>query len=319
MFKYLLVFLLLTILGYAYDKYKLRINKEKQLEHNDIVRKYLLNDDALRGSKPIIWIHMDYETNARHWENFGSRNNQEINQPYKLLTLQSIIKQAGDDFNVCIIDDDSFVKLMPKWSIDLNKLSQPVKCYMQTLGLLNLLYNYGGFLVPNNYLALKEMSGLYDTGLYNCDSFVLESLNKNVSSTYVNGLPNHRFIGCNKHSKTIKELIQYVETLNSTDYTDEQKFLGQVDRKCYELIQKNQMCLLNGDLIGCFDKNNKPILIDNLLQELYIDFSENIQGISIPDKEILKRIKYQWFARMSIEQVLTSNLIISKYLLLSLK
>lgn len=319
MFKYLLVFLLLTILGYAYDKYKLRINKEKQLEHNDIVRKYLLNDDALRGSKPIIWIHMDYETNARHWENFGSRNNQEINQPYKLLTLQSIIKQAGDDFNVCIIDDDSFVKLMPKWSIDLNKLSQPVKCYMQTLGLLNLLYNYGGFLVPNSYLALKEMSGLYDTGLYNCDAFVLESLNKNVSSTYVNGFPNHRFIGCNKNSNTIKELIQYVEKINSTDYTDEQKFLGQVDRKCYELIQKNQMSLLNGDLIGCFDKNNKPILIDNLLQELYIDFSENIQGILIPDKEILKRIKYQWFARMSIEQVITSNLIISKYLLLSLK
>lgn len=317
-YKYLFIFLLLTVFGKMYDKYKSKEHNRELIKHEDIVKKYLLNDNALTGKKPILWIHIDSEINSRKWESFGSRNTREVNEPYKILTLQSIIKQSGDDFNVCLIDDDSFIKLMPSWSIDLNKLSNPIKCYMRSLALMNLLYNYGGFLVPNSYLALKNLSGLYDTGLNNKDCFVLETLNKNISSTFENKFPNHLFIGCEKGSKNIKELIYYIEYLNSRDYTDEQKFLGQVDKKCYEMIQENKITLLDGKLIGCLDENNKPIIIDDLLETSYIDFCESMQGILIPDKDILKRTKYQWFARMSIEQVLEANIILSKYFLLSL-
>lgn len=317
-FKYLIVFLLLTILGNMYDKYKKKMKNNEIVKHEDIVKQYLLNDNALTGQKPILWVHIDNEINSRNWHSFGSRNTYELNQPYKLLTLKSIIKQSGNDFNVCIIDDNSFIKLMPSWSIDLNKLAEPVKGYMRSLALMNLLYYYGGFLVPNSYLALKNLSGIYDTGLQNNDCFVLETPNKNVSSTYVNGFPNHLFIGCKKESKNIKLLIQFIEQLNSSDYTDEQRFLGEINKKCYEMINNNKMTLIDGELIGCFDSTKKPIIIDYLLQSSYINFSENLQGILIPDKDILKRIKYQWFARLSVEQILESNVIISKYILLSL-
>jgi hypothetical protein len=317
-YKYLLIFLLLTLLGKMYDKYKLKEKGQELIKHEDIVKKYLLNDNAITGRKPILWVHIDSDINSRKWESFGSRNTREVNEPYKILTLQSIIKQSGDDFNICLIDDDSFIKLMPSWSIDLNKLSNPIKCYMRSLALMNLLYNYGGFLVPNSYLALKNLSGLYDTGLNEKDCFVLETLNKNISSTYENKFPNHLFIGCEKGSKNIKELIHFIEYLNSRDFTNEQKFLGEVDKKCYEMIKENKITLLDAKLIGCLDENNKPVIIDNLLESSYINFSNSIQGILIPDKDILKRIKYQWFARMSIEQVLDANIILSKYILLSL-
>lgn len=318
MYKLLFIFLLLTVLGYMYDMYKKNESKKINLEHEDIVRRYLLNNDALTGSKPIVWVHIDYETNSRHWLDFGGRNSKALNQPYKLLTLKSIIKQAGDDFNVCIIDDYSFIKLMSNWSIDVSKLASPLKCHMRNLGLMNLLHKYGGMLVPSSYLALKNLSGLYDTGLNSKSCFIMETNNNNISSTYTNAFPNHMFMGCKKNCDTIKELIQYIERLNSRDFTDEQIFLGEVDKKCFEMVSKNKMTLLDGTLIGCFDKSGKPILVDNLLQNSYITLSHNNQGILIPDKEILKRIKYQWFARMSPQQVLDANTILSKYFVVSM-
>jgi hypothetical protein len=121
-----------------------------------------------------------------------------------------------------------------------------------------------------------------------------------------------------KNSETMKELIQYIERLNSKDFTFEQKFLGEVNRKCLDMVNKNQMTLIDGKLIGCFSTQGKPILVDDLLQESYIDFNDSLQGILIPDKEILNRVKYQWFARLSPDQIYESNLILSKYLLLSL-
>jgi hypothetical protein len=301
-----------------YDKYKMRVQQSENLEHNDIVRKYLLNENALTGGKPIIWVHIDYEINSRNWVNFGSRNTSELNQPYKLITLQSIIKQAGERFNVCLIDDDSFAKLMPSWSINLQNLADPIKGYMRNLGMMNLLFKYGGFVVPSSYLALKDLTGLYDTGLEQHDCFIMETKNTNISASLVDGFPNKLFMGCKKNSETMKELIQYIERLNSKDFTFEQKFLGEVNRKCLDMVNKNQMTLIDGKLIGCFSTQGKPILVDDLLQESYIDFNDSLQGILIPDKEILNRVKYQWFARLSPDQIYESNLILSKYLLLSL-
>lgn len=318
MYKFLLIFLVLTVLGYMYDIYKKKELKKINIEHEDIVRRYLLNSDALTENKPIIWVHIDYETNSRHWLDFGGRNSKALNQPYKLLTLKSIIKQAGDDFNVCIIDDYSFTKLMSNWSIDVSKLASPLKSHMRNLGLMNLLYKYGGMLVPSSYLALKNLSGLYDTGLNEKECFIMETNNNNISSTYINAFPNHMFMGSKRGCSIIKHLIQYIESLNSRDFTDEQTFLGEVDKKCFELVNKNKMQLLDGKLIGCFDKTGKPILVDHLLQNSYITLSDNNQGILIPDKEILNRIKYQWFARLSPQQVLDGNTILSKYFIVSM-
>jgi hypothetical protein len=190
---------------------------------------------------------------------------------------------------------------------------------MRTLALSKVLYHYGGMLVPSSYLALNNMSHLYNMGM-NVDNkgcFVVESTNRNVSAEYVDAFPTHKFMGCNKHCPTMKEFMLYLERLNSRDYTDEQKFLGQADRKCYEFVLNGKMNMIDGRYVGIKDVNNKPVLIDDLLQSSYIDFDPNLQGILIPDKEILKRIKYEWFARMSPEQIYTSEIILAKYMLLS--
>ena len=47
------------------------------------------------------------------WESFNDRMNENLNFPFMYLTIKSIIDCNVWDFHVCIIDDDSFTKLIP--------------------------------------------------------------------------------------------------------------------------------------------------------------------------------------------------------------
>ena len=317
MINYVVAFVVLTIISILYDRYKLKLEKQDNIENYDIIQKYLLNEEALTGVKPIIWIHIEYENNSRRWLDFGSRNTKCLNQPYLYITIQSIINHCGNDFNVCLIDDESFTKLMPGWNININNLADPVKTHIRSLALSKILYYYGGVLVPNSYLSLQSLQNIYEQGMKNTSSFVVETVDRGNTSTYVDSFPNHKFIGCKKQCPIMKNFMLFLERLDSTDYTNEMDFLGQANRWCYQQVSTNAMTLIDGKIVGTKTKLNKPILIDNLLQKSYIEFDDNLQGIYIPSNEILRRVKYQWFARMSPKQVYSSDLILGKFLLLS--
>ena len=98
------------------NKIKGAINPGKS--EDELIRKYLLNESPLYGyNRPKLWLHTKYEYNARKWKSFGSRSSTDLNQPYVHLTIKSIINHCSDDFNVCLIDDDSFSQLIPGWKI----------------------------------------------------------------------------------------------------------------------------------------------------------------------------------------------------------
>lgn len=317
MYRYLVIFFLMTIITFLYERYKLKLETIDAVEHVDLVRRFLLNQTALKGGKPIVWVHIEYNTNARNWINFGSRNSNELNQPYKYITIQSIINQSNGDYHVCLIDDNSFGKLLTGWHIDIEKLADPLKSHMRSLALSKILYYYGGVLIPSNYLALRPLREIIEPGLNDRGCFIVETHNKNITSTYTNVFPNHLFMGCKKENACIKELMLYLEQLQSRDFTNEQDFLGQINRKCYEFTQENKLNCIGGQFVGVLDKENKPVLVEHLLETAYINFLPSMNGIFIPEKDILKRTKYAWFARMSPMQIYTSNIILCKYLLSS--
>ena len=113
MIKYIGSLAVLFIMSLMYEKYKKRESFDDESKQYELVRKYLLNHSSLAQSKkPILWIHMNYDMNARSWSSFGSRNNDHLNQPYIFLTIKSIIDKCGSDFNICIIDDSTFGKIL---------------------------------------------------------------------------------------------------------------------------------------------------------------------------------------------------------------
>ena len=316
--NYIYLIAILLVTAYLYQRYKNKLDRESDSENYDAIQKYLLNDpDLAKDKKPILWILLDYDYNARNWLSFGSRSSNDLNQPYLYLTVKTILKQCEDSFHICLIDDDSFAKLIPNWSIDMHKISNPMKKYVKELGMARLLYKYGGIRVPASFVCMRDLNEMYTVGTNGDKMFICEMVDRNITSTHRDFYPNIDFMGATKENHTVSQLIDFMQRTISNDYTAETLFLGEFDRWCHSRIDNGSINLIDGKLIGTKTMDDTPILIDDLLSNEYIDIYSNTYGIYIPANEVLKRRHYEWFVRMSPAQVLESRIIISKYLLLA--
>ena len=313
-----ILFFILIVLGFLYRRFEDKRMREENNDNNEAIQNYLLDDVTLaKSKKPILWIHIPYEYNSRNWLSFGSRSSFNLNQPYLYLTVKSIIKQCDKSFTVCIFDDNAFQRLIPGWDINMNSITDPILANMRTLGFMKLLYIYGGLMCPISFLCMKDLRGLYNKGTRNNKMFLCETTDRNITSTDFDYYPSISFCGAPKECETVKMACDFIQRTMSTDYTAESKFLGSFDRWCQKRIQSGEINMINGNEIGTKTIDDKPVIIDNLMSNQYLNLYKGTYGILIPADEVLKRKNYEWFARLSAKQVMESNTIIGNYLLLA--
>lgn len=302
-------------------------NVKQKLETNEddkLIKDYLLNESPLYGyNRPKMWIHSKYEINARAWKDFYSRNTTDLNQPYLHLTIKSIVNHCGDDFNICLIDDESFGKLLPSWDVNVSTMTEPMKSQYRELGMARLLQVYGGLVVPNSFLCIKPLKPFYDESISMGLAFVCENINRTCDMKHNTAdlpfLPSTYIMGANKNDAGILELVEYIKQLNSsTHISSEQQFTGALSYKCQQLMRENKMTVVGGEMVGVKTTKRLPILLDDLMEEDYIDLDHRAVGIYIPAEEILRRPKYQWFAVLPSDNILQSKMIISKYFVTSI-
>jgi hypothetical protein len=316
--KIFLFYLVIFVASIAYNRYK--INTDTTLFDNyELVKKYLLNDKTrMNTRKPFIWIFIDHEKNNRNWSSWGSRSSMYLNQPYLHLCIRSIIEHCGKSFNVVLLDDKAFNRLIPNWTIPTETMPSPLKHHLRDLAMAKVLQKYGGMTVPASFICLKNLSSLY-----------LNMLKESNQSVFVSEFPSYmdevpffpssKIMGCRKNSTLMMKYVNYLENIATNDYTNEYKFLNQSDRWFYKcmLSDPHQLSIVDGTIIGTKTENGKAILTEDLISEEDVDFSHDMYGIYIPSDQILNRTAFQWFARLSVTQVLTSNTVIGKYLLIS--
>ena len=243
--KYVFMLVLLVLVGSMHDKFIDYDTQNEKKDHYQMVKQYLLKESSLgKSSAPIIWIHVDPEINARWWASFGSRNTRCLNQPYQLLCIKSIIDKCGGNFNVCLIDDDSFAKIIPGWMVDMRRIARPIVGKIRELALARILHYYGGMLVPSSFICFKDLSGIYKAGVY--------------------------------------------------------------DDK-----------LIKAEMLGAIDTDRQLVTIERLLGDSYVDLSPDAAGIYLPENEILTRTAFRWFGRMNAKQVLESDTVAGKLLLVN--
>jgi hypothetical protein len=253
-------------------------------------------------------MHTSREVYARNWQSFYSRNSTKLNQPYLQITMKSIYDACKDSFNVCLVDDDVFRRLL-SWNVDLDDLADPIKSHYRNLGMSMILHQYGGMFVPQSFLCMKNLIQLYHDGLKNNTMFVVENINRTTNPKVY--MPDSQFMGCKKNSSIMKQWVDYQETLY-LDKTAQSDILGN------EWLYNKNITIVDGKYIGIKKTNGDPVSVDELLGTEPIDISIHY-GILIPQQEILDRFKYAWFARMSPEQILKSTLMINKYIIMAVK
>lgn len=316
-YYYVLFIVIFLFINIYYHKLLNNENNSEMKKHIEYVNKYLINNDNLVKSKPILWIYVENSNsvipskNQRKWLNFGSRNTNGLNMPFQNLTINSIINKCKYDFNIILIDDNSFKNIIPNWNIDLNKVALPIKYHLINLGLMNILYYYGGLLVPSSFICFKSLYELYYSSICKSDMFSFEFVNRTSSANESKFIMQSNFIGCKQGSENIKRYINYLSILNSKDFVAEQDFLG--SDKLW--LENNNIMKIDGLYIGTKDTNGKMIIIDELMSNTYLDIHSNSYGIYIPWYDIINRINFKWFTLLNEKQVLESDTNIGKYLL----
>ena len=317
----ILMILLLLIIGYVYSMYSGKLNDDTEKEERDLIQKFLANDvNKMDRKKPFLWIPVEYDVNERHWLNFGSRNTTNLNQPYLYLTIRSIIDKCGDSFNICIIDDNVFNKLIPNWTIRVNHLTEPLRCHMRELAMAQLLNKYGGMRLPPSFVCFEDLITLYELGVNRETAsgggvFVAEMMSKSITSSTITFAPCSKIMGCRKDIEVMIKYIEYLEVLLSKDYTDAMDFEGKISKWFFNNVSNGAVNIIKPELFGAKKSDDSPVVIENLMSDTNMELSKESFGLYIPSAELIKRRHYGWFVRMSPAQVLQSNTQIAKYLL----
>jgi hypothetical protein len=318
--KLAIAYLIIMFIGFIYDKYKKTIDIEEQYTDGELIQKYLLNDSSLtRNNKPILWIHIEFDKNARSWESFGSRTSDNLNQPYQYLTIRNMIEMCGESFNVCLIDDDAFIKIIPEWRTRVEHLPRPLRGHIRDLALATVLHLYGGLLLPSSFICLYDLRSLYDAHMGKANVMMGELRTVSSLATERQYSPSTKIMGCRKFDSVMKEYMDYLMDLYGRDQTQEADFTGESTRwwLAKQISVPSSVSLIPPEELGAKTTTNQPVRIEELLGDTDVALSPTAAGLYIPEQEILKRSKYQWFARLSPKQVLESKTLIGKYLLIN--
>ena len=300
-----LAFITITAIGFLYEKYKKKYEPDEETQNFSLVKKHLLKN--VKNGKTNIWIHTDYNVNARNWASFNSRNTKKLNQPYLKMCIDSMIKWSGNSCNICLINDNTFSRLLDSWGINLDKLPEPLKSRTRYLGLLRIIKKYGGVIMPNSFLMLRDFKKYHDQYLGGKDSYVGEFLTRNKHGSEKPFFPNIRLVGCKKDSKVIKRMCDNLEADLSTDSTADIDFEDKINKYLYEYVTKGAMNMIPANMLGCKNVKGEQVLLDHLMQETKIDFDKKMIGLYIPKDELLKRINFKWFTRLNKIQIITSK------------
>ncbi len=314
--NYMISMVILIGMGILYEKYKIHNEKNNEIDQYDIVKKYLLNDSSLaRSNLPIMWIHVSKEINARWWSSFNSRNSKCVNVPYELITIRTIIEKCGEDFNICLIDDDSFKNIIPGWITNLDIVADPVKSKLRELAIANLLNAYGGFFVPSSFLCMKNLIDLYENGTKNDKCLVGEMQSTSINASKKTYTLSPKFLATKKNSPTINAYIEFLQRMVSTDYTNESIFIGETSNWFQDNIKNVNK--ISAKKLGVANIDGEPIMIEDLVGNSFVSLDDEAYGVYIPTDIVLNRTAYQWLARMSPEQIYNSDTFVGKVSLIA--
>jgi len=290
---------------------------DDELSQFPLVKKYLLDEDNKLSGKPILWVHTDYQVNSRKWLDFKSRNTKNLNQMYLQMCVEGIVKFCSNSFNVCLINDDSFSNLIPGWEIDMNRLPDPKRSHIRDLALAKTLHYYGGFLMPNSMILLKDVKEIWDEHISSKSMFVTEMVSRNISSSKTRFYPSRKMMGCKKNSSEMLSYVKSLEMLLSTDNTKTIDFEGKADGELYKMVLNGKCGLMDSRNFGMKTKCNEVVLVDDLMNATYKQFIVGLYGLYIPKDELLKRTKYNWFIKLNRKEIYDANTLASKYFVIS--
>ena len=161
---------------------------------------------------------------------------------------------------------------------------------------------------------MKDLKKIYEEAGTGDGVLVGELLNRGVSSEDYVFMTSPEFLACEKGNHTIDRYIEYLQRMISEDYTAQSVFTGAVSE--WFASQKNSdITAVAASMLGVIDTDGKAVTVERLAGNSYVPLCPEACGIYFPANEILHRTAFQWLARLSPAQVLDSDTMMGKALL----
>jgi hypothetical protein len=285
------------------------------VEENAFANRKLLQKDM---DLPIIWLYVDTSyVNSRLWSDFMARSSRAINLPFLNLCFESIVRQNQGLYRVEVIGglSDLAVRL-GGWE----ELPTPLQSAIAPVGQAELnwiratvLSRFGGLWVEPNCIALKSFGKLPSDKIvfFGTDDQETYSgaLGTKAPSLRViwSPKPDHPlFIQWEGQAKRRLESGGTGKQFRNDAVSDVLDFADQYKkevayRPLAELRRKPSGKLIElDDLMMAGQEGDLPFILTK--ESVYVP---------IPLAELLSRREYGWFTRMSEEQILESDLVVS--------
>jgi hypothetical protein len=272
--------------------------------------------------KPMIWLHVPKEWNARRWAHFFERGSYDLNQPYMYMTIKSIADRCGDHFNIAVIDDDSFASILPNWDVDMGAVGDPVKGNLRQLALARILHTHGGMVLPPSTVCVHSLIYMHKHGLkHDKDMYVGQFVNDRAPAVEFPSKKDRfrigtRLMGCAPKSAAMLRLVKYLEMQYGADPgSSEAEFVDRAAEFCAHMFDSGLVHVIDGRMIGTRTAKDKAVDVHHLMGDSYVEFDlKTLVCIHVPHEDILAYPKYQWFAYLNVKDALDSNTLLGDWL-----
>lgn len=235
---------------------------------------------------------LNYSSKRKLWVHIPSGSDTDN---YILLCIKSIIDHCGQDYNVVLFNDADLGKLLTTDN-SMDNLTHTNRSIL----LLALLYDYGGVLMPRHTYLSSSFKPLDSSNKF----YVSKIYNQRKSVSMSDYIYSTDMMGSNKNNPILLDYINKIKKETNLVFND-------------ELLKTMDIPFIDPKLIGCQDVNDNKITLEDLMMDKHIELVSNSVGILIPHDEILKRHKYNWFYELNSEDVLTTHIFLSKYMMIN--
>jgi hypothetical protein len=207
-----------------------------------------------------------------------------------------VIDWCAQTYDIILFTDQDMSEIL-KSKLDLSTFSGDVLEKQRNLYLLEILYEYGGILLPTTLYMRNNIKTQDVLDRW----FVSDRVNTSSVSSSTH-LPSAVITGAPPKDAQLRAYIDYLAGDPKEEYTA-------------NYFQSHSIFVLDGCLFGMKNKFNEPITLDDLMSNKKLKLPEYNVGLYMPYHELLERNLYKWYCKMSEEQVLETHCAFSYYML----
>lgn len=268
-----------------------------------------------RGTEtPAVWVYVDdTDVNSRWWADFGARSSRVYNLPFLNLCYQTIVAACGDKYHVEVIsglaDAERRLGYLP---VPMRNRKLPLRDEQMTYLKVAFLEKFGGLWMGPATICLKPLPELPKDKVVLFGSDPLETYAGAQGTT----LPNqHAMWSPKPHHEFFSRWLEMVgDRINRQGTGKEIRNDKNWDILFTGTGRTDVIVSPNAELTR--KKGGRKIELEDLLAagtegDLPFDVPATAFYVPFPWPELLERRMYGWFLRMSEEQVMTSDLVVT--------